>query len=279
MYQFTELKEYIEKELGISTENVKSNFIPIVEKFTRKELDENVVISNEGIFYRDNKGKLHKGFLYIEKYNQELAKIKNWKNTLPTFHILNCRTLNYQRGRKNFDGHYVFSQKAQFMKDIDDIIKDLNLCGNCRNSQNKILEIIKSTEYVEKFIKNPEIEGNFSSDDLPLNINLDEFGYTEDWDSASKEYRSKMKYTCEECGINLNKNYSDSYFLETHHLNGNKTDNNESNLKCLCILCHSNSNDYHKKNYESGRNKKKLNDFIMLFRNELIKVKNKYLDR
>ena len=276
MYQFTELKEYVEREFGIETENIKSSFVSIVEKFTRKELDENVLINNEGIYYKDKNGKLHKGFLYIEKYNQEVASMRGW-NTMPRFHILNCRTLNKQRQNKNFDGHYVFSNEPQFKKDVDDIVKDLQLCGYCKNDHDEITEVISSTVYTDIFIKDTESDGNFSSEDMPLDINLDEFGYTEDWDSASKDYRSKMKYTCEDCGIKLNKNYSDSYYLETHHINGNKADNSQSNLKCLCILCHSNSNDYHKQNYKNGKNRKKLEDFISLFRDELVNIGNKHL--
>lgn len=278
MYQFTDLKDYVEKELGISTDNVKSTFTPIVQKFTRKELDANVIINNDGIFFKDEDGKLHKGFLYIEKYNQEVAQLRGW-NTLPRFHILNCRTLERQKRNQNFDGHYVFSQSPQLLKDVDDVVKDLSLCGYCKNEHNEISESMLSTEYVEVYIKNPDVGGNFNSGDLPLEFDLDEFGYTEDWDEKSKAYRSKMKYTCEDCGIRLNNNFSDGYYLETHHINGNKVDCNDANLKCLCVLCHANSNDHHKENYKKGNNQKKLDDFIKIYKEGLIKVGNKYLKK
>ena len=63
------------------------------------------------------------------------------------------------------------------------------------------------------------------------------FGYTKDWQMKSMEFRKKKNYTCEKCGVQVTP--LESEFMNDHHKNGIKTDNQDSNLQCLCIKCHS----------------------------------------
>ncbi|WP_158773348.1 HNH endonuclease [Cobetia sp. L2A1] len=65
---------------------------------------------------------------------------------------------------------------------------------------------------------------------------LQEKGYTEDWAEVSRQYRTSRKYCCEECTVDLN-DYP--YLLHSHHVNANKQDNRDENLRALCIDCHS----------------------------------------
>ena len=86
------------------------------------------------------------------------------------------------------------------------------------------------------------------------NIETNLFGYTRDWEYISREYREKHEYTCENCGLKLEDDY-DRQYMHVHHISGDKLNNNESNLKCLCLYCHSHVDKIHYKNLTSGANK------------------------
>lgn len=62
-------------------------------------------------------------------------------------------------------------------------------------------------------------------------------GYTDNFPQISKEYRKLMGYRCEHCGIILKGKRS--FYLHTHHIDGNKKNNLHSNFRALCIKCHS----------------------------------------
>ena len=163
------------------------------------------------------------------------------------------------------------------VEDLDGVTKEVTLCKNCLNSQTVIKNVIKVSEYVRDFIMNNSIEDNFEDDDLPTDKIFEESAYTEDWDKKSQAYRISVRFTCEKCGIRLNENFSDGYFLETHHKDGNKANNDDSNLIALCTLCHANIDNYHKRNYSKGRNKFKLKRFTEMFREKLVDVDNPYI--
>ncbi len=280
MYQFEDLKRHIEKNLGIDTSKSKGRFKPIREIFkTSSELNKRVDPGPEGFYYTDDKENKHKGFLFIEGgWNKQFAIRRGLNTIIPKFHISNCSTIEWQKKRENFNGHYVFSQKIEKVEDLDGIEKEITLCKNCLNMQSQIMQVLSVSEYVEKFINNDETEGNFLDDDLP-NTRRDYFqdnGYTEDWDQKSHAYRINTRFTCQDCGIRLNENYIDGYYLETHHIDGNKQNDSTTNLKALCVLCHANVDHNHKRNYSLGRNKQKLETFIYIFRDKLLEVKNKY---
>lgn len=73
------------------------------------------------------------------------------------------------------------------------------------------------------------------------------------------------------------KKAGNGYYLDPHHISGNKTNNNPSNLKCLCSLCHSNVDDNHRRNFSVGLGQKRVNDFISIHKDKLIEIGNPYL--
>ena len=60
--------------------------------------------------------------------------------------------------------------------------------------------------------------------------------YPADWPQISYRVRNERNWTCEQCGKNLIKN---KRALHVHHINGVKSDCRDSNLKVLCVDCHS----------------------------------------
>lgn len=59
--------------------------------------------------------------------------------------------------------------------------------------------------------------------------------YAKDWEYVSHQYRSEQNFVCENCGVDLSRR---KFLLHTHHVDQNKANNNFSNLKALCVLCH-----------------------------------------
>ena len=83
---------------------------------------------------------------------------------------------------------------------------------------------------------------------------MDIFGYTRNWDDISRKYREKHDYTCEECGLRIDNLY-DRQYIHVHHIDANKLNNTESNLRCLCLRCHSSVDKFHRKNLREGANR------------------------
>ena len=59
--------------------------------------------------------------------------------------------------------------------------------------------------------------------------------YPSNWPQIARYYKEQVGWKCEECGIDLR---AGKEFLEVHHINGLKRDNEEKNLRALCIRCH-----------------------------------------
>lgn len=161
------------------------------------------------------------------------------------YHFAECATLDDMRASGKFehryranhnpDGHFeIFDNQGNKAQNIA-----LMPCQNClRHINYQGFFDAQSTE------KN-RILNNFSVIDLLStystwfknmpSIRPKIAGYTADWQKISLNFRQKKKFTCECCGVNLNNN---RHLLHAHHINGDKQNNYEHNLKALCIDCH-----------------------------------------
>ncbi len=80
----------------------------------------------------------------------------------------------------------------------------------------------------------------------------------------------------ENCGIKPANNV-DKRFWHTHHIDGDKTNNKQTNLECLCVLCHSYKDNSHEENFGRTRMKRELDTFVKQYNEELKTVGNSYL--
>lgn len=62
---------------------------------------------------------------------------------------------------------------------------------------------------------------------------------------------NKQEHKCAECGIS--EHNGKPIVLELDHIDGNATNHNENNLRCLCPNCHSQTSTYKAKNKGNGR--------------------------
>ncbi|MFW1170101.1 HNH endonuclease, partial [Vibrio parahaemolyticus] len=83
-----------------------------------------------------------------------------------------------------------------------------------------------------------------------------ESGYSDDWSKISSHYRVERNFECEECEVNMRSNRA---LLHVHHVSGVKSDNRPSNLRALCIDCHS-KQPMHEHMALSHRERQTIND-------------------
>ena len=155
-----------------------------------------------------------------------------------------------------FNGHYINGYKGDEVpvrnrSNGGEIVKvsDLPLCRNCieKLSQYSDMTFKEFADLLEKSRLNSEIEPDI-------------FGYTSDWDKISRQYKESKDYTCEKCGLKVSNRF-DRMYIHCHHKDGDKLNNDFSNLQCLCIKCHSQVNERHKENFSKGTNKLELEEF------------------
>jgi 5-methylcytosine-specific restriction endonuclease McrA len=60
-------------------------------------------------------------------------------------------------------------------------------------------------------------------------------GYVENWDEISVQRKIATNWTCSDCGVCLSGHHN---LLHTHHLNRDKQNNSDTNLRVLCKCCH-----------------------------------------
>ena len=72
---------------------------------------------------------------------------------------------------------------------------------------------------------------NYTNYTSPLN------DYSNNFNDISKKLKEKLGWKCQSCGFILNNNGMKQY-LHAHHINGQKNDNREENLKIICLKCH-----------------------------------------
>ena len=157
------------------------------------------------------------------------------------FHVAYCTTLKNMeaRGRieryvatNNVSGEFTIAAKAQEAK------AKLRVCQNCLKMLNYKGSKSDNSAYRHSVeFDLTEFFATYSSffRAMPKGTEESNVNYSESWSEISKRYREKKNYTCEKCRVNLSHFKS---LCHTHHINGVKSDNSETNLQVLCADCH-----------------------------------------
>ncbi|MEA2018879.1 MAG: hypothetical protein U9N59_10565 [Campylobacterota bacterium] len=165
------------------------------------------------------------------------------------FHVSDCSTLQQMKERNNYNKYHVtqnLSGKFKIYnegKEKDGQNAKLHVCKNCLeklnyknykneiyNKKQEIFENFDIGEFFERYSTLFEYLPNIESD-----RQKEATTYTDNWEAVSKDYRASKNYVCETCDTSFIK---DKHLLHTHHMNGKKDDNTQSNLKAVCIDCH-----------------------------------------
>ena len=246
IYDFASLKDFLSKRgYRIGTRDAYEPFTPEVVKAADVR-NGRMSFTNVGIYVNCDDGVERQVFLYKKDYH--LVQYDK-----PRIHICKCQIIQEFINSGGFNAHYVRANSEPVpVIDLDDYyqrkqISSLPLCTYC------------SRIYIGQYIHNSTDFVNLlrsASDnqtDDPQEVELDLFGYTRDWEAISKQYREKQNYTCERCGLKIDDTY-DRQYIHVHHINGDKLNNKEENLKCLCLYCHSHVDWVHKRRLTYGAN-------------------------
>ena len=270
IYDFHNFRKLLEKKKYVFQES--SNYTLIEVDFETELKNGNIIFEGKAIYYIQNNIK-YKGYVSMYDYN-----INYGENTkYPSFHTVDCEIIMKFKNEGRFQDKYFF-RNTENVNVLDRKTKivhtgiNLKICGYCKKITNKPIEYYTKDFYEELIEYNEKVNKG--------KVKLDSSGRPFEWAKMSKAYKKLKNYQCECCGFDGSKlKRSDQIYFETDHIIAWELTNlNEENLQCLCILCHSEKDDLHRKNYATETRKRRVNDFVSKFKNELIAVKNPYIN-
>ena len=186
--------------------------------------------------------------LYIPDHGKRVDDVLEDGGAGRRAHIADCITLEQMRQKNRFQRYravanvtgefeiFGFSMLSQ--QSVEGVAK-LHVCINC-------LKHLNYKGYVTEPRRQQEIRRTFNLKDffaehstlfryLPNSFIERKAGYAPDWSQISENFRASKGYCCDICRLDLN---ASKHLLHTHHIDGNKRNNQESNLQALCADCH-----------------------------------------
>lgn len=177
--------------------------------------------------------------------------------SMPKYHLAMCSTLSKMMEAGRFKTRYVVATRDDGKFSIQRIRGDIAVKGE---EQLKVCQQCLDELGFKSFsMRMPVHQRQEAVSRFSIKMFFDEFGkscvwampkydalsapanvYSPVFYRISKALKEKRGYRCEEakCRIDLSA-ASDRRFLHAHHLNADKSDNHPTNIKLLCIRCHS----------------------------------------
>lgn len=222
---------------------IRKSVRPIEEVITKG--DYRYEVSPQGVFFKEG-GEIFRSFLYLSKY-----EVETWKR-LPSMHLFECETVlaytSFSVSNKELVDIYCKNTGNWHLQ------KKLPVCGNCKN---KYAEIFGAALFDRDF---HDVILDFEEAEETRTKATGTDGYILNWTEISTAYRKSKNWTCERCNFVLTNRAGEQY-MHTHHKNYDKTDNRRSNLECLCIECHANVDETHRRNFSTPYQQRQIEDF------------------
>ena len=247
-FNFDQLKKAAKKmgadEIVFAPKLIQTQDIELIEELSTSQ---GLSINPEEIEVKDGllSYKGHQVVLFIpdHSYRGVVTVLQN-KNIGNKYHIAECSTIEGMKRKGRYEQRYNASRNPNGIFKIFDSFQEtetpLNICQNCLKHINfknfRALSYDQRLHFVDH-IKIDDILSVYSTffKQLPGVQHKHSIGYTDDWPQISRQYRASQNYCCESCRVNL---INEKELLHTHHINHNKRDNSDSNLRALCIDCH-----------------------------------------
>ena len=203
-----------------------------------------VIVHNRLFVYRGFHVLVYIRDQYVTKHSSSPFEYK--------YHICNCKTIADMMAARRL-ARYVVSTRSDGMFFINTYdletgdriesgkIEQLSVCKNCLMElryegysdhfrDRHIYESFQIGKFFSKYGGEFSNAPQFNDQNAPPNE------YSKNFEQISYSFRDINNWQCSVCRIDLR---SDKDLLDTHHLNGIKSDNSWDNLQCLCVRCHS----------------------------------------
>lgn len=245
--------------LWTQVKRVTDELVPFKVEFTHHLDPIDVALSERGVDVVldeiEDIGNLlsYKGrqiLLYIPDHAGSVSNVLAGSAEGKKFHVAHCQTLEKMKEAKRFeryvattklDGYFTLTG-ADYLtgKEIRGDAR-LLVCKHCLSKLNykqaalspatrhKIRNDFDITEFFETYSSCfpyiPKRETPGAGSGL----------YSSNWREISDRVRADAQWQCDECKIGL---ADHKHLLHVHHIDGNKGNNTESNLRPLCAACH-----------------------------------------
>lgn len=250
----------LKKNMGIPLDYDANFHIDITINTTTIEttIDPYNLSGNGPFTVTDEYGRKRKVVAYIRDYSPyrqiEQPDAQNWNSTYK-YHLTCCDVLKRKQRDGTYDKYTGTNRKDGFFKVnlirenkiISTKDQDLRVCKKClealdycgyKKNYSKRQEIFENFS-LEEYLKNNDtdfvIDPKFTENESPPNV------YDESFSNLSRRLKEMKNFICEECGLDCS---IDPRLLDTHHINGVKSNNSPSNLRVLCIGCHTNIHEH-----------------------------------
>ena len=234
------------------------------------QLEEGIEVDLSEVGVTDNGLFIYKGrqvLLYIQDHGRRVQDALDNGDSGRRFHVAYCRTLEemHSKGRyeryvatNDLSGEFYIAGYGYDSREPINGKTRLKVCKNCLSK----LEYWRAGRTRDQIVAEFDLKAFFatyqSSFPYMPSRRAGEFDgqYTADWGEVARRYKETNNFTCESCYLDLR---NVPHLLHVHHINGVKTNNSPSNLKALCIECHSQQPD-HKHITVSAENAQRISE-------------------
>ena len=194
--------------------------------------------------------KGHQVLLYIQDHGGRVQDVLDNRSGGNKFHVAYCRTLENMRSSGRYERYVAtndlsgeFYITGHDTRESIDGKTRLKVCKTCLSKLNYRRAGRTRDQIVAEFDLKAFFATYQSSFPHMPSRRAGQFDgqYTADWGEVARRYKETKNFTCESCHLDLRNALS---LLHVHHINGVKTNNSPSNLKALCIQCHSQQPDH-----------------------------------
>ena len=219
------------------------------------QLEEGIEVDLSEVSVTDNGLFIYKGrqvLLYIQDHGRRVQDALDDGDSGRRFHVAYCRTLEDMRSKGRYERYvatndlsgefYIAGYDYDSREPINGKTR-LKVCKNCLSKLNYRRAGRTRDQIVAEFDLKAFFATYQSSFPHMPSRRAGQFDgqYTADWGEVARRYKETKNFTCESCHLDLRNALS---LLHVHHINGVKTNNSPSNLKALCIQCHSQQPDH-----------------------------------
>jgi len=221
---------------------VKTELIIFEDEGLDTQLDDIHSSNAKELFTVLKDGSVHKTLVYISerpKYYDD----RGW--AYPKFHMFDCQTMKSMREQNrgdryrkaaNLNGNFGLNIVHEDGKKKH-IEKHLEVCGYCLRLYNEHYQESKTkpTFEIKEYINKPMRQWKpLISEEEDMTV-VPRF-YAGNWKQISDSIKKERNYTCQECHTKLDGDMK--RYLHTHHMDANPSNNDQGNLKVVCISCH-----------------------------------------